>query len=142
MQDSFFRYSPRGSVRPFVAPLFNAACLPGSSSVAAAASLTKRRFSKSPSVLTITGSLPIPDTNTRRGSKIPLGDYFSLVSLLPPLTLLSRSFFPTWHFRQRELEGILRAWNTFPRRVETSTLTPVDFIPTISSSFDDLYLCP
>lgn len=132
MQDSFSRYAPRGSGLSLCRSLFNARL--GSSSgaaaaAAAAASLTKRRFSKSPSVLTITRVSSYPWCETRQGSKIPLGDYFSLATLLPSRlsTLhLSLPLYPTCPFYQQG--RILQIWNTFPRETFASRFYPHDFV--------------
>lgn len=104
MQDSFSRYAPRGSGLSLCRSLFNArlgsssaaAAAASAAAAAAAASLTKRRFSKSPSVLTITRVSSYPWCETRQGSKIPLGDYFSLATLLPSrLSTLHLSLSPS-----------------------------------------------
>ena len=87
MQDSF---SPRVRPVPLSLPF---QCPPrlGGGDGSSCLSHEERRFSKSPSVLTITRVSSYPRCETRQGSKIPLGDYFSLATLLPsrlsPLSL-------------------------------------------------------
>lgn len=146
MQDSFSRYAPRGSGLSLCRSLFNArlgsaaAATAAAAAAAAAASLTKRRFSKSPSVLTITRVSSYPWCETRQGSKIPLGDYFSLATLLPsrptlhvplPSSLPVRPGLSTNKDSKEYYRSEIRFLDVARR--ETFALKPVDFIPAISS---------
>lgn len=143
VQDSFSRCAPRGSGLSLCRPLFNAACLTLHQQQLPL-SLWRDVF-QSPLRANDHRSLPYPRCETQRGSKIPLGDYFSLVTLLPFSLCLSllhfhpRSLSPylaylTWPFHRREPEGILRPGTRFVDG-EKLLFPSVDFISTISVEF-------